>query len=191
MAYERTNWQNGDVISSEKLNKMEAGIEYACSLEHEVEDPTEGQVLKYDAEKEKFVNSDVPAAIETNIQNPTNGQTLKYDAASGKWVNGEGGSGSSTLVVTETGNADGLTMDHTWQEIHDAFPNVELVQGGGGVLTRLYILDVQGSDGSTVFRVGVKSLLDDNAQMFSTDSPSGYPTYSSGSGGGSGSDPIS
>ena len=122
MAYERTNWQNGDVISSEKLNKMEAGIEYACSLEHEVEDPTEGQVLKYDAEKEKFVNAD--AAIETNIQNPTDGQTLKYDAESGKWVNGEGG--SSTLVVNSTydESTNTSTLDKTWQEIYDAMPNV-------------------------------------------------------------------
>ena len=127
MAYERTNWQNGDVISSEKLNKMEAGIEYACSLEHEVEDPTEGQVLKYDAEKEKFVNADVPAAIETNIQNPTDGQTLKYDAESGKWVNGEGG-GSGSLVVTATYNesTDTTTLDKTWQEIVDAYPNVDI-----------------------------------------------------------------
>lgn len=188
MAYERTNWNNGDVISSEKLNKMEAGIEYACSLEHDVEDPTEGQVLKYDAEKEKFVNADVPATIETNIQNPTDGQTLKYDAASGKWVNGEGGSGSGTLVVTATGIiGGGVTMDHTWQEIHDAFPNVEFVSGGGGALRRLYILAVFGSDGSTVFSVVVKSFDDDTVQTFSTDSPSGYPTYSSGSGGGGGS----
>ena len=126
MAYERTNWQNGDVISSEKLNKMEAGIEYACSLEHEVEDPTEGQVLKYDSEKEKFVNADVPAAIETNIQNPTDGQTLKYDATNGKWVNGEGGSGSSRLTVNVTTDqtTSVSTLDKTWQEIADAFPNV-------------------------------------------------------------------
>jgi hypothetical protein len=135
MAYERTNWQNGDVISSEKLNKMEAGIEYACSLEHEVEDPTEGQVLKYDAEKEKFVNADVPAAIETNIQNPTDGQTLKYDAASGKWVNGEGGSGSSTLVVNMTydGSTSNKIMDKTWQEIYDAFPNVYVQYNTSGI----------------------------------------------------------
>lgn len=132
MAYERTNWQNGDVISSEKLNKMEAGIEYACSLEHEVEDPTEGQVLKYDAEKGKFVNEDV--AIETNIQNPTDGQTLKYDAESGKWVNGEGGSSKLTVTFTENTTTEGYDGDKTWQEVRDAFPNVELLirSSGGG-----------------------------------------------------------
>lgn len=118
MAYERTNWQNGDVISSEKLNKMEAGIEYACSLEHEVDEPTDGQVLKYDAEKGKFVNEDAPAAIETNIQNPTDGQTLKYDAESGKWVNGEGG--GTALIVDSTAEGQTNVLNKTYKEIKDA-----------------------------------------------------------------------
>ena len=62
--------------------------------------------------------------IQTNITDPQDGQTLKYDAASGKWVNGEGG-GSSTLVATVNLNEQGKgTLDHTWQEIHDAMPNV-------------------------------------------------------------------
>lgn len=56
MAYERTNWQNGDVISSEKLNKMEAGIENACSFEFDITDPQDGQVLKYDAASGKWKN---------------------------------------------------------------------------------------------------------------------------------------
>jgi hypothetical protein len=183
MAYERTNWQNGDVISSEKLNKMEAGLEYACSLEHEVEDPTEGQVLKYDAEKEKFVNADVPAAIETNIQNPTDGQTLKYDAASGKWVNGEGGSGSSTLVVTGTEDNDVITLDHTWQEIYDAFPNVEMIVGDDR--QRVFITSVRPDDQG--YMIVAISLSPNNTTIYSTDSPSGYPTTSSDGGG---SDPI-
>lgn len=71
MAYERTNWQNGDVISSEKLNKMEKGIEAACNLEHNVEDPKEGQILKYSAAKEKFVNADLPeiTPVDGNYEN--------------------------------------------------------------------------------------------------------------------------
>lgn len=169
MAYERTNWQNGDVISSEKLNKMEAGIEYACSLEHEVEDPTEGQVLKYDAEKEKFVNGD--AAIETNIQNPTDGQTLKYDAASGKWVNGEGG-GSSRLLVgvneTQEGSDTVYTLDHTWQEIADAYPNVYTLRDDDG---NLYydtpFLRIE--DGEYIVEI--------NSLPYATSSATGYPSY--------------
>lgn len=176
MAYERTNWQNGDVISSEKLNKMEAGIEYACSLEHEVEDPTEGQVLKYDAEKGKFVNAD--AAIETNIQNPTDGQTLKYDAESGKWVNAEGGSGKLVVTINNSGTAD-EALDRTWQEIADAFPNVavrQTVTGPGGNSTQFTgIMGVSQADGAEE-PYGV--IVSDDKQYF-TDSPNGYPAVSS------------
>lgn len=174
MAYERTNWQNGDVISSEKLNKMEAGIEYACSLEHEVEDPTEGQVLKYDAEKEKFVNGDV--AIETNIQNPTDGQTLKYDAESGKWVNGEGGSGGSgPLIVTVTEGLDSATLDKTWQEIHDAFPNVEMIDSEGN---RNFITSVVQAGNN--YSVSSYAFGDSSVVIYKTDSPTGYPATQNG-----------
>lgn len=172
MAYERTNWQNGDVISSEKLNKMEAGIEYACSLEHEVEDPTEGQVLKYDAEKEKFVNGDV--AIETNIQNPTDGQTLKYDAESGKWVNGEGG-GSSRLLIrineTQEGSGSVYTLDHTWQEIADAFPNAYAITGVGGDLC--YNIPVVSYEDGEYF-VTIEAI------NYATSSATGYPSFTDG-----------
>lgn len=169
MAYERTNWQNGDVISSEKLNKMEAGLEYACSLEHEVEDPTEGQVLKYDAEKGKFVNEDVPAAIETNIQNPTDGQTLKYDAESGKWVNREGGSGGGTLVVTANNN----TLDKTWQEIADAFPNVVLYEEFEGYgFDRVIPFSLSRSDSEYFVVFGETE--------YKTNSSNGYPGHSVG-----------
>lgn len=179
MAYERTNWQNGDVISSEKLNKMEAGIEYACSLEHEVEDPTEGQVLKYDAEKEKFVNSDVPAAIETNIQNPTDGQTLKYDATSGKWVNGEGG-GSSILVVnmTRDPSANQTIMDKTWQEIYDAFPNVYAQMDTSGRVsshTKYPILFMQSID---TLEGNYSLMISDGSggtTIYNADTPQDYP----------------
>lgn len=173
MAYERTNWNNGDVISSEKLNKMEAGIEYACSLEHEVEDPTEGQVLKYDAEKEKFVNSDVPAAIETNIQNPTDGQTLKYDAASGKWVNGEGGSAEPFLIHLQN---DGLTLDKTWREIYDVYVTgrpVFISASEEGYIQLRAVLGVTASTGSeSGYEIETKT---DN---YETNSENGYPVFS-------------
>lgn len=172
MAYERTNWQNGDVISSEKLNKMEAGIEYACSLEHEVEDPTEGQVLKYDAEKEKFVNGDV--AIETNIQNPTDGQTLKYDAASGKWVNAEGGGSTTPLVIHVAGNP--LTMDKTAGEIKAAFPNVvleTLVEVSPGITSR-----IQNPLQQIEIEVGGQHLnIMAGDEIYAAESDDGYPEH--------------
>ena len=123
MAYEAHKWKIGEEITSDKLNHIEKGIEEA-GLPREITDPQDGQTLKYDAEKEKFVNAD--AAIETNITNPTDGQTLKYDAESGKWVNGEGGSGKLVVNATTDAGTNVKTLDKTWQEIFDASPNVVL-----------------------------------------------------------------
>ncbi len=59
MAYEKRKWKIGEEVTSDKLNHMEAGIEYGCSLEHEITDPVDGQVMKYDAAKGKWVNAEV------------------------------------------------------------------------------------------------------------------------------------
>ncbi len=42
---------------------------------------------------------------------------------------GGGGGGASALVVTDTGG----TLDHTWQEIHDAAPLAVLDKGAAGI----------------------------------------------------------
>lgn len=127
------------------------------------------------------------AGLPREITDPQDGQILKYDAASGKWVNGQGG-GSGTLVVTATDDNDVSTLDHTWQEISDAFPKVELVSADG---EREFIIkaDIVGND----YAVVVMSAGGSEAIIYSTDSPTGYPTL--GSGGGDpiptpGSDPI-
>ena len=41
MSYEKTNWQKGDVITAEKLNKIENGIESAT------DSSASGGVVKY------------------------------------------------------------------------------------------------------------------------------------------------
>lgn len=145
--YEAHKWKIGEEITSEKLNHIEKGIEAGGD-------------------------------IQTNITDPQDGQTLKYDAASGKWVNAEGGSGGSrTLVVTATEDNDVITLDHTWQEIHDAFPNVELVNANA---TREFITFVNSGDNNYF----VVAMLMDSSKpnIYSTDSPTGYPTIGSGSG---------
>lgn len=120
------------------------------------------------------------AGLPREITDPQDGQTLKYDAASGKWVNGEGGSGgSSTLVVTATGNADGLTMDHTWQEIHDAFPNVEFLEVSLETI-RGFITSVNTSDRYTVNTVTFGG-MGTSSKTYSADSATGYPAASGGS----------
>jgi hypothetical protein len=117
------------------------------------------------------------AGLPREITDPQDGQTLKYDAASGKWVNGEGG-GSGPLVVTATEGLDGTTMDHTWQEIHDAFPNVELVVDNGSYTEKRFIISVR--DGKS-YRVEVLGVTVDgtNITTYEADSQTGYPTTNS------------
>lgn len=66
MSYTKTTWHKGDVITAERLNKMEDGIESAA----------------------------------------------------------ESSSGGATLVVTYSEEGTTGSIDKTWNEIKDAFPNV-------------------------------------------------------------------
>ena len=66
MSYTKTTWETGDVITAEKLNKMEDGIESAAGSS----------------------------------------------------------SGGATLVVTYSEEGTTGTLNKTWNEIKDAFPNV-------------------------------------------------------------------
>ena len=59
---------------------------------------TDGQVLKYDATSEKWVNGTGGTTIDelgdiedVDLSNLTDGQTIVWDATNSKWVNGEGG----------------------------------------------------------------------------------------------------
>lgn len=74
MAYVKTNWQTGDVITAVKLNNMETGI--------------------YDA-TEAAAN-----AFVADIDSPQDGDVIKYDGTAEKWVNGAA-SGGGTPVIPE------------------------------------------------------------------------------------------
>lgn len=108
------------------------------------------------------------AGLPREITDPQDGQTLKYDAASGKWVNGEGG-GSGRLIVNVTTNGSITTLDKTWQEIADAYPNVCAIGYDSGNF--IYYLPVVGyEDGE------YKVFIDTNA--YTTSSATGYPSHS-------------
>ena len=113
MTYEKTNWQVGDTITAEKLNKMEDGIESAAGSS----------------------------------------------------------SGGATLVVTYSEEGTTGTLNKTWNEIKDAFPNVviedNLTASISDICEQVY------HDGGTY---GVRWRHDEmNA---TTQSADGYPTVS-------------
>ena len=91
MAYVKTNWKTGDVVTSNKLNNMETGI--------------------YDATEASA------SAFAPDITNPQDGDTLVYNATQQKWVNGASTGSLLVPVTIESGTA---TLGKTWKEISDA-----------------------------------------------------------------------
>lgn len=71
MSYEPTNWKTGDVVTSQKLNKLEQGVAGANS----------------------------GGSFAPDITDPQDGDTLVYNAAQQKWVNGAGGETAGGVFV--------------------------------------------------------------------------------------------
>lgn len=91
MAYVKTNWQTGDVITAAKLNNMETGI--------------------YDATEA------AAAAFAPDIDDPQDGNVIKYDGTAGKWVNGTASGGMVVPVLTTADQGITWTCSHTYAEI--------------------------------------------------------------------------
>ncbi len=76
----------------------------------DIQNLTDGQILKYDSNSGKWVNDDETGGASSlndltnvNITTPTNNQVLKYDSVNDEWINGDapsGGSGGSTVTIT-------------------------------------------------------------------------------------------
>lgn len=94
MAYVKTNWQTGDVVTSSKLNNMETGI--------------------YD------VTEASASAFAPDIDSPQNGDVIKYDSTEEKWVNGEGGGGIVTVGSINL-TAMNVSLNKTAGELWTAF----------------------------------------------------------------------
>lgn len=133
MAYTPTNWECGDVVTAEKLNKLEEAVE------------------------------DLSIAID-----------------------GEGG-GSEPLVVGITIEADTpsagqttYTLDKTWQEITDAFPNayVQFQNAVGVPFTRRYpIMGVINNESAYAVNIITDADVENlGRKMLVTTSADGYPT---------------
>ena len=127
MAYVKTNWQTGDVITAAKLNNMETGIydaaeAAAAAFAPDIDDPQDGDVIKYDSTAEKWVNGKGGGSFAPDITNPQDGQVIVYDATAGKWVNGPDTNGEDFVITcTVTGQDFSGTIDKTQEEINAAY----------------------------------------------------------------------
>ena len=89
MSYVKTNWQTGDVITAAKLNNMETGIYDASeaaadAFVADIDDPQNGDVIKYDSTAEKWVNGAaesglVVPSITIDMQNLTITMDMSFD----------------------------------------------------------------------------------------------------------------
>ena len=76
----------------------------------DIQNLTNGQILKYDSNSGKWVNEDESGGSTTlggltdvTLTTPTNNQVLKYDSVTQEWVNGDapsGGAGGSEVTIT-------------------------------------------------------------------------------------------
>ena len=95
MAYVKTNWKTGDVVTSSKLNNMETGI--------------------YDA------NEASASAFAPDIDNPQNGDVIKYDSTAEKWVNSEEAEfGLVVPLITVDAQNLTITMDMSFADVLEA-----------------------------------------------------------------------
>ena len=79
------------------------------------------------------------------------------------------GSGDMLVVTTSSGGTGTVTMDKTWQEIYDAFPNVIVAYSNEFYANKSLILSVVRDEED------YEVILTD--VTFTTDSSSGYPQY--------------
>ena len=75
----------------------------------DIQNPSDGQALVYDADNQVWVNSDdatgvtsLDALTDTDIVNPSDDQILCYDSATGKWIN----STEKEIVVAPSAPSD-------------------------------------------------------------------------------------
>ena len=82
----------------------------------DIQNLTDGQILKYDSNSGKWVNDDETGGASSlddltnvNITTPTNNQVLKYDSVNDEWLNGDAPSGggmvSHIIVISDAGES--------------------------------------------------------------------------------------
>ena len=128
MAYVKTNWQTGDVITAAKLNNMETGI--------------------YDATEA------AAAAFAPDIDDPQDGDVIKYDSTAEKWVNGAGdASGFVVPFITVDALNMTITMDMSFADVLEAIENNKCcyanVDTGSGALQVFHLDSFVPSDSTS------------------------------------------
>lgn len=105
----------GAVLNGREFREMDTGKKHLFDAENGewLEQPEEGG-------GGGGGSSTLSGLTDVDISNPTDGQTLVYNSTSGKWENGAGGSSLLVIGGTYDENEDTITLNKTWNEIHNA-----------------------------------------------------------------------
>ncbi len=105
-----------------KFNNLVDELDVAV-LPMESDNPTDGQVLTYDAEEEKYVNADVATNLselgDVEVGEAVSGQFLRYNGATNKWIPSTSSASVSSLdaindvSLTSVQDGDVLKWDAT------------------------------------------------------------------------------
>lgn len=84
-----------------------------------------------------------------------------------------GGGGGGVLIVHGTISGDTMTLDHTWQEIHDALAVIEYREEPANI-TRIGWMVIVGIEDGVYFCDFIEQ--GGNTASFDTDNANGYPS---------------
>ena len=126
------------------------------------------------------VNSDIHTGRVVFVDSDMYENNEDYKAKIDKYVEegffrsdefGSGGGGSASPLAVNISND---TLDKTWQDIYDAFPNAYVITGAENDITKRPIIRIVHN--STGYFLELTNFGGGQADLYWTADPSGYPT---------------
>lgn len=141
--------------------------------------PTDGQILKYDATNQVWINanesgssSTLDGLLDVSITTPTDGQVLTYDATSGEWVNSNAG-GDDGIDYSTTEQDTGIKWVDN-KPIYQKTVNIGKILSTG---TNVYTLGITGVD--SIIDYSIIPMQRANSDIYNVDN--GDVTWNQGS----------
>lgn len=139
---------------------------------------SDGDVIQYDATKGMWVNKSAPSSLP-EVTDSDKGKYLKANESTGDPEWASGGSSGGVLVVGATFTETTMTLNKTWQEIHDAdvaFVVVTDPWGNAGSKEAWLVSSVR-DDGDGQGAVVVLNVEQQDSFECTVASYSGYPVF--------------
>ena len=148
------------------------GGQGGCDIPSGISNPSDGQVLTYDAASGKWVNANPAQAIQSAISNPQNGQALIYNSSTDKWENADIQHQCLVKIITATVTAGtGANEGHTFYNINESYNDL-MAEINAGKLIFIKYTDDEGTHIRTLTDFGV-----DDGEYYAKVGGTGYDSY--------------